>query len=43
VGDHLNLSPSATLFNVEATLGAVQHGLYERFAPLIVQRVTVQS
>ena len=43
VGDHLNLSPSATLFNVEATLGAVQHGLYERFAPLIVQRVTVES
>ncbi len=43
VGEHLTLSPPVTLFNVEATLGAVQQGLYERFAPLIVQRVTVQS
>ena len=42
VGDHLTLSPSAALFNVEATLGTVQQGLYERFAPLIVQRVTVE-
>ncbi len=42
VGDHLTLSPSATVFSLEATLGAVQQGLYERFAPLIVQRVTVE-
>ena len=42
VGDHFTLSPSAALFNVEATLGTVQQGLYERFAPLIVQRVTVE-
>jgi hypothetical protein len=42
VGEHLQLSPSATLFHVEATLGAVQRGLYEEFAPLIVQRVSAQ-
>lgn len=40
VGEHLQLSPAATLHTVEATLGTVQQGLYERFAPLIVQRVT---
>jgi hypothetical protein len=39
VGEHLQLSPAATLHTVEATLGAVQRGLYERFAPLIVQQV----
>jgi hypothetical protein len=39
VGEHLQLSPAATLHTVEATLGAVQRGLYERFAPLNVQRV----
>lgn len=43
VGEHLQLSPSAILFNVEATLGAVQRGLYEEFAPLIVQRVTAKN
>jgi hypothetical protein len=43
VGEHLQLSPSATLRTVEATLGTVQQGLYERFVPLIVQRVTIQS
>ena len=42
VGEHLQLSPAATLHTVEATLGAVQRGLYERFAPLIVQRVMHQ-
>lgn len=42
VGDHLECSPSATLGVVEATLGTVQQGLYEHFAPLIVQRVTVR-
>jgi hypothetical protein len=41
VGDHLEFSPTATVGVVEATLGTVQQGLYERFAPLIVQRVTV--
>ncbi len=41
VGDHLEFSPSATVGVVEATLGTVQQGLYERFVPLIVQRVTV--
>ncbi|MCB1771514.1 MAG: hypothetical protein KDJ31_17740 [Candidatus Competibacteraceae bacterium] len=40
MGQHLSLSPAATLHTVEATLGAVQQGRYERFAPLIVQRVT---
>jgi len=34
--------PPATVFSVEATLGAVRQGLYERFAPLIVQRVTAR-
>ena len=41
VGDHLEFSPTATVGMVEATLGTVQQGLYERFVPLIVQRVTV--
>jgi len=41
VGDHLEFSPTATVGVVEATLGTVQQGLYERFVPLIVQRVTV--
>jgi hypothetical protein len=40
VGDHLEFSPTATVGVVEATLGTVQQGLYERFVPLIVQRVT---
>ena len=39
VGEHLALSPPATVFSIEATLGAVRQGLYERFAPLIVQWV----
>jgi hypothetical protein len=43
VGEHLALSPPATVFSVEATLGAVRQGLYERFAPLIVQRVKARS
>jgi len=39
VGEHLALSPPATVFSIEATLGAVRQGWYERFAPLIVQWV----
>ena len=40
VGEHLQLSPTATVAHLEATLGAIQRGAYEQFAPLIVQRVT---
>lgn len=40
VGEHLQLSPTATVAHLEATLGAIQRGAYERFVPLIVQRVT---
>jgi len=43
VGEHLQLSPTATVFNLEATLGAIQRGIYEQFVPLIVQRVTGRS
>jgi hypothetical protein len=43
VGDHLEFSPSATVGVVEATLGTVQQGLYERFAPLIVQQLITQA
>ena len=39
VGEHLQLSPTATVAHLEATLGAIQRGAYEQFAPLIVQRV----
>ena len=39
-GEHLQLSPTATIAHLEATLGAVQRGAYEQFVPLIVQRVT---
>jgi hypothetical protein len=42
VGEHLQLAPPATVFTVEATLGAVQQGMFERFAPLIVERVTAR-
>lgn len=42
VGAHLQLSPPATVFSLETTLGAVQRGLYEEFAPLIVRRVTAR-
>ena len=42
VGEHRAISPPATVFSLEATLGAVRQGLYERFAPLIVQRVTAR-
>jgi len=42
VGEHRAISPPATVFSVEATLGAVRQGLYERFAPLIVRRVTAR-
>ena len=42
VGEHLALAPPATVFSLEATLGAVRQGLYERFAPLIVRRVTAR-
>ena len=42
VGEHVALSPPATVFSLEATLGAVRQGIYERFAPLIVQRVTAR-
>ncbi|MFO1419711.1 MAG: hypothetical protein U1F59_01885 [Candidatus Competibacteraceae bacterium] len=42
VGEHLALSPPATVFSLEATLGAAQQGIYERFAPLIVRRVTAR-
>ena len=42
VGEHRAISPPATVFSIEATLGAVRQGLYERFAPLIVQRVTAR-
>ena len=42
VGEHLALSPPATVFSVEATLGAVRQGMFERFAPLIVQRVAAR-
>lgn len=40
VGEHRAISPPATVFSVEATLGAVRQGIDERFAPLIVRRVT---
>ena len=43
VGEHRAISPPATVFSLEATLGAVRQGLYERFAPLIVQRVTARA
>jgi|GEM_PF-1859519 len=39
VGEHRVIAPPATVFCLEATLGAVRQGLYERFAPLIVERV----
>ncbi|MCC7220055.1 MAG: hypothetical protein IT490_04945 [Candidatus Contendobacter sp.] len=39
VGEHLQLSPTATVAHLEATLGAIQRGAYEQFVPLIVQRV----
>jgi len=42
VGEHLAIAPPATVFSLEATLGAVRQGLYERFAPLIVRRVTAR-
>ncbi len=42
VGEHLQLSPTTTVSTLEATLGRVQRGIYEEFAPLIVQRVTAQ-
>ena len=43
VGEHLQLSPTATVAHLEATLGAIQRGAYEQFVPLIVQRVTGRS
>jgi hypothetical protein len=42
VGEHLQVATPATVFTVEATLGTVQQGLFERFAPLIVERVTAR-
>ena len=42
VGEHLAISPPATVFSLEATLGAVRQGIYERFAPLIVRRITAR-
>ena len=42
VGEHRAISPPATVFSLEATLGAVRQGLYERFAPLLVRRVTAR-
>ena len=42
VGEHLAVTSPATVFSIEATLGAVQQGMYERFAPLIVRRVTAR-
>ena len=42
VGEPLALSPPAPVFSIEATLGAVQQGLFERFAPLIVRRVATR-
>lgn len=43
VGEHLQLSPTATVAHLEATLGRLQRGAYEQFVPLIVQRVTGRS
>ena len=43
VGEHLQLSPTATVAHLEATLGTLQRGAYEQFVPLIVQRVTGRS
>ncbi len=43
VGDHLELSPPATVFCIEATLGTLQQGTHERFVPLIVRKVTARS
>jgi hypothetical protein len=43
VGEHLAISPPATVFSIEATLGAVRQGMFERFAPLIVRRVTASA
>lgn len=42
VGEHLAISSPATVFSLEATLGAVRQGIYECFAPLIVRRVTAR-
>ena len=42
VGEPLAISPPATVFSIEATLGAVRQGMFERFAPLIVRRVTAR-
>ena len=42
VGEHLQLSPTATIAHLEATLGTIQRGVYEQFVPLIVQRVTAR-
>ena len=42
VGEHLAISPPATVFSIEANLGAVRQGIYERFAPLIVRRVVAR-
>ena len=39
VGEHTQLSPTATVAHLEATLGTVQRGAYEQFVPLLVQRV----
>ncbi len=36
-------TPTATIAHLEATLGAIQRGQYEQFAPFIVQRVMVWS
>ena len=42
VGEHVALSPPANVFSLEATLGAVRQGLFERFAPPIVRRVATR-
>jgi len=42
VGEHLQLSPTATIAHLEATLGTIQRGAYEQFVPLIVQRVAAR-
>jgi glycosyltransferase involved in cell wall biosynthesis len=35
VGEHRQLSPTATVAHLEATLGAIQRGAYEQFVPLM--------
>ncbi|MFO1419515.1 MAG: hypothetical protein U1F59_00850 [Candidatus Competibacteraceae bacterium] len=41
-GEYRALSPPVTVFALEATLSAMRQGIYERFAPLIVRRITAR-